>query len=356
VISSTPFLRSGIPIIGSTLILFVVGIVGMAQTDDSPRFRSHFSVRGDEATATALNIDGKRALLASKSGLMTIFDPTPGKLITIFPWEAHKKNVTALDFSKDDAMFVSASMDGMVKVWDTISAYQYQQDSFEKKENPASKPLPLKSFQAHVSGVTWVHFHPEGKKVATSGADGAIKVWAIDSTPKQLMVLTGHKGAVNMVRFSPDGKWIASAGADKSVRIWKVDDVAEVVQNLANHSGPVTSVDFSPDGKRVATGTGVAKKSGEVKVWDIATGKELLLLKGHTDIVTGVAFHPEGKRLVSVGKDKQVRTWEVETAKELFVDSHGGEVRSVCFSRNGDLLGTIDHVEGKWWLGNPPMK
>src|SRR2546427_3907116 len=68
------------------------------------------------------------------------------------------------------------------------------------------------------------------------------------------------------------------------------------------HADLVNTVAFSPDGKRLASGSA----DGIVKLWDAATGQELLTLKGHTDIVFSVAFSPDGKRLASGSLDRTV--------------------------------------------------
>jgi len=56
-------------------------------------------------------------------------------------------------------------------------------------------------------------------------------------------------------------------------------------------------VAISPDGKTLASGS----KDKTVKLWDVATGKEVVTLKGHTDPVLSVAFGPDGKTLASGG-------------------------------------------------------
>jgi WD40 repeat protein len=68
---------------------------------------------------------------------------------------------------------------------------------------------------------------------------------------------------------------------------------------------------FSPDGKRLVT----ASDDENLKVWDVATGQEVLTLSGHSGAVTGVAFSPDGRRLVSSGW-KKVKVWDATPLDE----------------------------------------
>jgi serine/threonine protein kinase len=78
-----------------------------------------------------------------------------------------------------------------------------------------------------------------------------------------------------------------------------------------SHSGPVNGVAYSPDGKRIASGSGDAT----VRVFDAATGRVLLTLKGHTAGVSSVAFSRDGKRIVAGSWDQTVKVWEIGTDK-----------------------------------------
>jgi WD40 repeat protein len=97
---------------------------------------------------------------------------------------------------------------------------------------------------------------------------------------------------------------------------------------------------FSPDGKWLATSEGrLDLPGGEVKVLDVATGKERLVCTGHADVVFAVAFSPDGKTLASGDWKGVVKTWDTATGKELATfRGHPGYVRSVAFSPDGKLL------------------
>jgi WD40 repeat protein len=78
------------------------------------------------------------------------------------------------------------------------------------------------------------------------------------------------------------------------------------VLRLRGHTGFVSGVCWSPDGKRLISGG----QDRLVKVWETATGQELLSLQGHADGVWGVAFSRDGQRLVSASTDGAVKLWE----------------------------------------------
>ena len=75
---------------------------------------------------------------------------------------------------------------------------------------------------------------------------------------------------------------------------------------LGEQPVPDTSVTFSPDGKRMAS----ASWDRTVKVLEVGTGQELLVLEGHTQFVRSVAFSPDGKQLASASADRTVRIWD----------------------------------------------
>ena len=148
--------------------------------------------------------------------------------------------------------------------------------------------------------------------------------------------LKGHTGSVLSVAWSPDGKRLATASDDKTAKVWDAASGQELL-TLKGHTNIVDSVAWSPDGKRLAT----ASWDGTAKVWDAASGQELFTLKGHTSSVHSVAWSPDGKRLATTGTDQTAKVWDAASGQELLtLKGHYGIVASVAWSPDGKQLAT----------------
>jgi len=109
---------------------------------------------------------------------------------------------------------------------------------------------------------------------------------------------------------------------------------------LDGHSYLVNDVAFGPDGKRFAS----ASSDGTIRVWDAATGSELLTLQGHDDEIISVAFSPDGKRIVSGSKDETIKIWDAETGLEITMLRIGGKVWGLSFSPDGKTIATASQI------------
>src|SRR5262249_47028479 len=110
--------------------------------------------------------------------------------------------------------------------------------------------------------------------------------------------LAGHQGAVHAIAFAPDGKTVATAGADGTVRVW--DANGRQVRKL-EQPGEAVGVAFAPEGKTLVAVS--AGKGGALIAWDVTTGKNLGVLR-YDAVRAGfkaVAFvGPGGKRASAV--------------------------------------------------------
>jgi WD40 repeat protein len=158
---------------------------------------------------------------------------------------------------------------------------------------------------------------------------------------------------VSAAVFSPSGKEIATGSEDGTVRIWDVATGKEVHQ-MPSHDREVLSVSYSPDGRTIAAGYSV----NQVREWDAATGQQLLAFNTSQELVSkdgiqalaAVAFSPDGKDLLTAtGNIAQL--WDARTGKELrrFV-GHTYAIRCVAFSPDGTrvLTGSLDPIARLW--------
>ena len=174
----------------------------------------------------------------------------------------------------------------------------------------------------------------------------------------------GHTDIVNSVSFSPDGQYICSGSDDNTVRLWNVN-TGENILILEGHTDPVLSVSFSPvlDKKSIYKNLICSGSiDNTVRLWNVETGKRIHILKGHTDLVKSVKFSPNGELICSGSGDNTVRLWDVKTGK-IFrtLQGHRNEVNSVTFSFNGQLIfsGSGDKTIREWGVfdsGSPSQE
>ncbi len=191
----------------------------------------------------------------------------------------------------------------------------------------------LKTLRGHTAPVFWATYSRAGEWIATAGADGTVRIWAVDSHRPPL-VLEGHKGEVNCVAFSADDQWLASVGTDSTVRIWDVS-TGQLIRELAAGNEELFAVDFSQQGNWLAA----AGRDQRIRIWNSIDFSEYANLSGHTHHVECLTFAPNGQQFATGGAEGVVRLWNIETKaqdKELAIArSH---VYSVAYSPDGQRL------------------
>jgi WD40 repeat protein len=134
------------------------------------------------------------------------------------------------------------------------------------------------------------------------------------ATGAQIARLAGHTAPVEGLAFSADGALLASGASDRTVRLWDARTGAPRWASTG-HTDSVFALAFSPDGSRLASGS----NDTTVILWDVASGVQVALLSGHADYVFALAFSPDGSRLVSGSGDRTLRVWDAEPMRSRWL-------------------------------------
>jgi WD40 repeat protein len=152
--------------------------------------------------------------------------------------------------------------------------------------------------------------------VSVRGDDAKEKAAPPDQVKKAGAIFKAPGSYTFAVALTADGKLLARGGSDNTVDLWDVAS-GKKLHTLKGHTVPILRVTFSPDGKTLASITGSwlpDEVRGEVKLWDVATGKEGVSLEGHPTRGLSLAFSPDNKTLASAAGT--VKLWDVSTGKE----------------------------------------
>jgi WD domain, G-beta repeat len=212
-----------------------------------------------------------------------------------------EKPIKGVAFSPDGVKFVTIGDDQCIHTWDAASGAAIE-------VYPASAPLTAAAFS--------------GEKLVVQGEKGAqqwdvLSEWKLERTIGSPDADSVFVDRVTALDFSPDGRTIA-VGSGEPSRSGQVllFDVATGQQKLAirePHSDTVNCLAFSPDGKQLVS----CAADRFVKLWNVADGKPVRSFEGHTHHVLGVAWRPDGRVLVSSGADMVLKVWDARTGDQV---------------------------------------
>jgi WD40 repeat protein len=317
----------------------VVRVWDIAAGKEVNALRGHTSA----LQAVAFSPDGTRVAsagaTAKNSGEVRVWDVSADQQAQTFMRDPRATGIDSVAFSPDSKLLASGSISG-VTIHDVASGQEH--------------PLKGRIHPGGLSGYTRVAFSPDGAGIATTGAEG-VKLW--DQTTGKMVRLFPDHGEIAQppytitvgLAFSPDGKHLATVGRNL-LTVWEVA-TGKVVHKIAFHSEKLVigSVAYSPDGRRIATATRASVRiPAEVKLWDAATGEELMKLAGGGG---ELAFSPDGRRLACCNSGGGVTVWETAEGKVIFqLQGHSGAVHSVAFSPDGKRIvtGSADETLMIW--------
>lgn len=291
--------------------------------------------------------DGKTlAATGAEGDKLRIVNVAKGETIGAREFLDKRDKIWSVLFTRDSKAIISGHEDGYFRFWDTKAAAK------------------IKEFRANATSAIdgLLALSPDGRTLATSGwprgvlgGDSSVRLWELD-TGKPLALPLGPLTGVCFLTFSPDGRRVATGSSTGDTLLWdsstgKLLRRWPVFGPLAFTSGSATLICGAWDGK--------------VHCFDVATGQKFQQFQAHqerlyapglsADVKTlvyyTVGLNGDRKTLVAVGKDRVLRLWDLATGRQL--QDFGGQqkenLQQPVLSPDGKLVAVHYHKGIQHW-------
>ncbi len=306
-----------------------------------PRRDAGITLDGQEAEIRALAVSADDSVILSAGGAWTagsdaepigcvlqLWDPRKEQLVRLFP--GHRAPIHCLALSPDGKRVLSGgggyrwrngalAEDCVVRLWNVKEGEE------------------VLTFTEHKTPVRGVAFLSKGKLAVSCSSDGSVLLWNV-SDPAVMKSLADTLSPAECLAASGGSKHLVVGGGDGQLRLWSLPDKpVEIPRRFASGREPVYAVAFSPDGKYLASAGGRLDYQGGkvvpagcvVRLWDVATGKRVDELAGHTRPIRALAWG-SGGLLASGALDGTIRLWNAREGRLLRTFDAGGGVTSVA--------------------------
>lgn len=235
--------------------------------------------------------DGKKLITGSADNTVRIWNTESGEEeLTL---KGHRDVIFSVALSEDENKLITGSWDGTAKVWETSSGKLLQTLTFENSAPyqvgffnndiyafvaGLDKSLKLyeldakqevRNYIGHTDVIQTFDNHPDGNQIASVSWDGKLKVWNVTTGLQAWKA--GSEEPLYAVCYNQAGNQLAYGGADRLLRLVQADN-GNVVKVYDGHVAAITDIQFSADNKYLIS----ASEDGMIKIWDIATGTELI--------------------------------------------------------------------------------
>lgn len=297
--------------------------------------------------------DGRYVAVGDTRGRLELWNARIGRLLRVLQQEGPA--ITKLAVSSAGSLLAAARADNTVHFW-TLPA--------------AEEPRLLRCGEEHNLRHVWnMHFSPDGRRLLIADGRYHARLWEV-ATGKVYW-----RSRFGSAVFSPDGGTLAMVYVGPYLNLLDASSgktLARLRQdtNVPEGLGSVPAMAFSPDGKHLAQAiNGVylcdARTGATIHHFQAAdkprgASKADLSLAGKVGEggVHGLAFSPDGRWLATSGWDGSVRLWEVATRRQVLrFDGHAGDVRQIAFDIcSRTLLSCGEDSQAYLWSLRPPME
>jgi WD40 repeat protein len=280
------------------------------------------------AKINSLAISGDDRILASASDDFTIklWDLAAGKELRSFI--GHTGPVEAVAFSPDAKILASGGDDEGIKLWDVARG-----DLIRTLEVQHATPEDKGGYEREFYTMA---FCPDGKSLAAQSEFGLIKLWRTTGGPETMTLpLRGMFFDPSFARSC--GRISFGSGGQVQWNIYKLWNIATGHETRPQYPLPdFSSAALGPEGRIAAFG----ENNGAIRLWEVASRKEIRTLQGHTHSVSVLAFSGDGKVFASADVAGNILVWDTGTghASHVLKTTTDPHIRSITLSSNGATL------------------
>jgi WD40 repeat protein len=326
--------------------LLIGDYTGQLILREAPFADKSWEVSAHRSMVDKVAISRDASLVASAGDhLIRLCDRATGTLRQVF--RGHHAKVSALTFSPDGQSLLSGDTKGVVKRWDITPEKEASRISGAAVSHSGDGAALCWKVNAGQTGFQRWDGEPLTLNIAAQGKEcyvfhGGIILQATGAAGKE-NVLTIHEPgrdpvpwtlAGKLLACSPDGRWFSYT--DAATGLTMLTDRSGVQPPISMGRGRHLSAPaFSADSRRCAMGD----QGGWVRVYETATGKEILTIAAHTGLARGKALSANGTVLATAGFDGIAKLWDVASG-QLRREFKGGTdtLWSVALSPDGRRL------------------
>jgi len=183
--------------------------------------------------------------------------------------------------------------------------------------------------------ISTIAFSRAGNAMAVS-SPGVIAV--IDTKSHRERVRLEVEGEdARVIALSPHAESLALAAKDGTIRVFDLAS-GKIVQTLKGHSAQPTAIAFAPtDGKHIAS----ASSDKTVRAFTVATGETDYVWSSHTGAIVALAYSEDGHQIATASSDKSVRVFSTQTGKGMKTIHPKDDLpTTLAFSSDGKTLVT----------------
>uniref|UniRef100_A0A8C8DL71 Striatin, calmodulin binding protein 4 n=1 Tax=Oryzias sinensis TaxID=183150 RepID=A0A8C8DL71_9TELE len=327
--------------------------------DDSEDALSEFDFLGsgedgEGAGESYLSVLGSHQMQDNRDEFKKTWNPR-------FTLRSHFDAIRALTFHPNQAVLLTASEDGTLKLWNLNKA-------MHSKKNAALDVEPIYTFRAHCGPVLSLTMSEDGESCYSGGLDGTVRCWKMpdlnvdpyDNYDPSIesSVLTGHEDSVWGLTYSTAHHRLASCSADGTIHIWDPQNSSPCVSvfNKEREHGTPTSVAFvATDPNQVVA----SFDGGETLLFDLNTEQIVIALETQTkdgsQLINRVASHPAEPVSITAHEDRTIRFLDNKTGKVVHsMVAHLDAVTCLTTDPKGTYLvsGSHDCSVRLWMLDN----